>query len=107
MMACCKKETLLQYGYWVGDRIPYSGCKVQGCNLQEIVMSIECQCCDTFECSRRQAVMDSIEQVPFALDPIAMRKFQLSVRFNAYNHPNVNHTSFNALYYSPTVAFGG
>lgn len=37
-MACCKNTTLLQYGYWVGNRIPYSGCKVQGCNLQEIAM---------------------------------------------------------------------
>lgn len=70
-------------------------------------MSIECTCCTSFECQRRQVVKDSIEQVPFALDPVAMRKFQGSLRFAAFNDTKMRYDTFNALYYSPTVAFGG
>lgn len=69
-------------------------------------MSIECTCCTTFECGRRQHIQETIEMVPFRLDPVSKEKFVKDCKVRVYADCHYSTQTFNALYYSYTALWG-
>ena len=69
-------------------------------------MSIECNCCATFECGRRQHIQETIEMVPFRLDPVSRDNFVKGCQLRVYLDREFHTDTFNALYYSYTALWG-